>query len=345
MSRKFGIGIIGVGMAVRPHMLSLQDLAGEIEVCGVYARTRATREAFALETGFPAADSIDALLSNPNLDAILLLTPANARVEIVRSVAAAGKHILMEKPAGRTTQDAEEIVAICDDAGVKLGVVFQNRFRAASLTMKDLLDSGKLGELALAFLVVPWWRGQGYYDERGRGTLERDGGGVMITQAVHSMDLMLSLTGPVAEVAAIVGTTCLHNMETEDFVGAGLKFASGALGSLMATVNCFPGEQEFMVFNCTKGSAKLAGGVLEADYNDTSESEIKSTGYVVDTLQASIWAVENSKSFEGAVLKAVNLGDDADTVGAVTGQIAGAMYGYSEVARHLKTGLVDERKI
>ena len=96
-------------------------------------------------------------------------------VEIVRSVAAAGKHILMEKPAGRTTQDAEEIVAICDDAGVKLGVVFQNRFRAASLTMKDLLDSGKLGELALAFLVVPWWRGQGYYDERGRGTLERDG--------------------------------------------------------------------------------------------------------------------------------------------------------------------------
>lgn len=85
--------------------------------------------------------------------------------------------------------------------------------------------------------------------------------------------------------------------------------------------------------------------VLEADYNDTSESEIKSTGYVVDTLQASIWAVENSKSFEGAVLKAVNLGDDADTVGAVTGQIAGAMYGYSEVARHLKTGLVDERKI
>lgn len=273
MSRKFGIGIIGVGMAVRPHMLSLQDLAGEIEVCGVYARTRAAREAFALESGFPAADSIDALLSKPNLDTILLLTPANARVEIVRSVAAAGKHILMEKPAGRTTQDAEEIVAICDDAGVKLGVIFQNRFRAASLTMKDLLDSGKLGQLASAFLVVPWWRGQGYYDEPGRGTLERDGGGVMITQAVHSMDLMLSLTGPVAEVAAIAGTTCLHNMETEDFVGAGLKFANGALGSLMATVNCFPGEQEFMVLNCTKGSAKLAGGVLDVHWVDGRREE------------------------------------------------------------------------
>ena len=85
--------------------------------------------------------------------------------------------------------------------------------------------------------------------------------------------------------------------------------------------------------------------VLKADYDGASESEIKSTGYVIDTLQASIWAVENSKSFEDAVLKAVNLGDDADTVGAVTGQIAGAMYGYSQVVRHLKTGLADERKL
>jgi len=85
--------------------------------------------------------------------------------------------------------------------------------------------------------------------------------------------------------------------------------------------------------------------VLKADYHGASESEIKSTGYVIDTLQASIWAVENSKSFEDAVLKAVNLGDDADTVGAVTGQIAGAMYGYSQVVRHLKKGLADERKL
>ncbi|MGR3661614.1 MAG: Gfo/Idh/MocA family protein [Paracoccaceae bacterium] len=273
MSRKFGIGIVGVGMAVRPHMLSLQELAGEIEVCGVYARTPAAREAFALESGFPAVDSIEALLSKPNLDAVFLLTPANARVEIVRQVAAAGKHILMEKPAGRTTADAEKIVKICDDAGVKLGVIFQYRFRAASLAMKGLLDSGKLGELASAFLVVPWWRGQGYYDEPGRGTMERDGGGVMITQAIHSMDLMLSLTGPVAEVAAIAGTTCLHKMETEDFIGAGLKFATGALGSLMATVNCFPGEQEYMVFNCTKGSAKLAGGVLDVNWNNGRREE------------------------------------------------------------------------
>lgn len=287
MSRKFGIGIVGVGMAVRPHMLSLQDLAGEIEVCGVYARTPAAREEFALESGFPAVDSIDALLSKSNLDAVLLLTPANARVEIVRKVAAAGKHILMEKPSGRTTEDAEEIVAICDDAGVKLGVIFQHRFRAASLAMKDLLDSGKFGDLASAFLVVPWWRGQGYYDEPGRGTMERDGGGVLITQAVHSMDLMLSLTGPVAEVAAIAGTTCLHNMETEDFVGAGLKFANGALGSLMATVNCFPGEQEYMVFNCTKGSAKLAGGVLDVHWLDGRHEQFGepvSTGGGVDPM-------------------------------------------------------------
>lgn len=280
MARKFGIGIVGVGMAIRPHMLSLQDMADRVEVRGVYTRTKVSRETFAAEAGFPVADSFDSMLEDPALDAILLLTPANARVEIVRKAAAAGKHVLMEKPAGRTTADAEEIVAICDCAGVKLGVIFQHRFRAASLAMKDLLDGGTLGKMASAFLMVPWWRGQDYYNEPGRGTMERDGGGVMLTQGVHSMDLMLSLTGPVAEVAAVAGTS-MHQMETEDFVGAGLIFANGALGSLMATVTCFPGEQEYMVFNCANATAKLAGGELDVHWHDgrhEKSGEAASTG-------------------------------------------------------------------
>jgi predicted dehydrogenase len=280
MAEKFGIGIVGLGMAIRPHMLSLQDMADRIDVRGVYARTKDSRQAFANESGFPVAASLEAMLADPKLDAILLLRPANARVEIARKVAAAGKHIFMEKPAGRTTADAEEILAICDAAGVKLGVVFQHRFRAASLAMKELLDGGTLGKMASAFIVVPWWRSQEYYSEPGRGTMERDGGGVLITQAVHSLDLMLSLTGPVANVAAISGTTSMHEMETEDFVGAGLEFANGALGALTATVNCFPGDQEYMVFNCVNGSARLAGGILDVHWLDGRHDQV---GEVVNT--------------------------------------------------------------
>jgi uncharacterized protein YbjT (DUF2867 family) len=126
------------------------------------------------------------------------------------------------------------LVEAAEAAGVTLGVVLQNRFRPASEHLHAQIAAGQLGDLAAVSVLCPWWRPQSYYDQPGRGTLERDGGGVLITQAIHGLDLMLSLTGPVAEVAAIAGTSALHRMETEDFVGAGLRFANGALGALMA---------------------------------------------------------------------------------------------------------------
>ena len=109
-------------------------------------------------------------------------------------------------------------------------------------------------------MICPWWRPQSYYDEPGRGTLARDGGGVLITQAIHTLDLMLSLTGPVAEVAALCGTTRVHRMETEDFAGAGLRFANGALGSLFATTAEYPGFPERIELIGT-ATAVLAAGV------------------------------------------------------------------------------------
>jgi predicted dehydrogenase len=153
-------------------------------------------------------------------------------------------------------------VQSAETAGIKLGVVFQHRFREASEALRRRLAAGALGELAAANVICPWWRPQSYYDEPGRGTLARDGGGVLITQAIHTLDLLLSLTGPVAEVAAITGTTALHRMETEDFVGAGLRFANGAPGALLATTAAFPGFPERIELIGTKATAVLAAGVL-----------------------------------------------------------------------------------
>lgn len=270
MTRKFGIGIVGAGMAVKPHMLALQDLArrGIVDVRGVHTRDPAKRAAFVAESGFPSIDSFDAMLGDPALDAIILMTPANAREELVAAAANAGKHILMEKPVERTTEAASRIVACCEAAGVKLGIVFQHRFRVGSLAMKQLVADGSLGDMATVYLVVPWWRPQSYYEEPGRGTFARDGGGVLISQAIHSMDLMLSLTGPVTEVQAIAGTSSMHRMETEDFVAGGLRFANGAMGSIMATVTVYPGETEHMIFNCANATAKLSGGVLDVNWHD-----------------------------------------------------------------------------
>jgi UDP-N-acetyl-2-amino-2-deoxyglucuronate dehydrogenase len=208
------------------------------------------------------------MLADPAVDAVLVLTPPNAREAIVVAAARAGKHVLIEKPVERTTPAAERIVATCRDAGVRLGVVFQHRFREGSLALARLLRDGALGRIATVSLVVPWWRTQGYYDEPGRGTLAQDGGGVLITQAIHSLDLMLSLTGPVARVAAMAGTSAMHKMETEDTVGAGWLFANGAVGGLVATTALYPGGAETLMLGCEKATATLSAGTLTLAWLD-----------------------------------------------------------------------------
>jgi predicted dehydrogenase len=266
---KRGVAIIGLGMAVTPHAKSLVDLADRAEVKAAVSRSPERRAAFARHFPFPVTGDLDAVIADPAVEAVLLLTPPNARVELVERLAAAGKHILMEKPLERTTAAAERIAQAVERAGVTAGVVFQQRFRAGSERLKRLLDAGELGELAIVQLAVPWWRPQaGYYDQPGRGTLARDGGGVLISQAIHSLDLMLSMTGPVSSVAAIGGTTRLHRMETEDFMGAGLGFANGAMGSLVATTACYPGFPERLILSGTKGTAVLESGTLALAFQD-----------------------------------------------------------------------------
>ena len=260
---RFVLGVVGAGMGAKPHGLALQSLRDSVAVLGVYRRNRAELDAFCSTYGLPAADSYEAMLADPRLDGVLVLTPPNAREEIVAAAAAAGKHVLLEKPVERTVAAAERIVATCDATGVTLGVIFQHRFRRASRFLAQAIAEDRYGRLEAVHLVVPWWRPQeGYYSQPGRGTLAQDGGGVLITQAIHSLDLMLSLCGPVAAVTAMAATTRLHQMETEDFVSAGLEFANGAVGAMMATTASFPGGPESLTLNFAKATATLTAGNL-----------------------------------------------------------------------------------
>lgn len=280
MSKKHTVGIIGLGMAVTPHARSLMDLErqGRLRVASAWSPSPARRQAFAKAFPLPIADDLERVLADPEIDTVLLLTPPNARLELIERLAAAGKHVIMEKPIERTTAAAERIVEICERAGVRLGIVLQHRFRPAALRLRQLLAEGALGDLTLAQLTVPWWRPQAYYDEPGRGTLARDGGGVLISQAIHSLDLMLSLAGPVIEVAAVAGTSRLHRMETEDFVSAGLRFANGALGGVIATTGFFPGTQEQLILAGTGGTATLTGDALRVAWLDGRSEEVAGHG-------------------------------------------------------------------
>ena len=263
--------IIGLGMAVTPHAKSLLDLHDRVEVAAAYSPTASRRDAFAAKFGLPMTGDLDAIVDDLSIDYAVLLTPPNARAELVRRLAAAGKHILMEKPVERTTAAAEEIVATAERAGVTLGIVLQHRFRTVAERLGERLAGGALGTLAAATITVPWWREQSYYDEPGRGTYARDGGGVLISQAIHTLDLALSFTGPADEVIAVGGTTALHRMEAEDFVAAGIRFANGAHGALMATTAFYPGAPERIELACSHAGAVLGPGGVSIHYHDGRE--------------------------------------------------------------------------
>jgi predicted dehydrogenase len=255
-------------MAVTPHAQSLRDLSDRVQVVGAFSPTTARRASFATRFPFPVTDDLDALVADPSIDAAMILTPPRTHLPLVGRFAAAGKHVLLEKPLEADTGRAEAVVAACDRAGVALGVVLQHRFRPAARALATRLGAGELGDIAAASVYVPWWRSQTYYDEPGRGTLARDGGGVLITQAIHTLDLFLSLTPRVAEVAAFAGTTGLHRMETEDIACAALRFVNGALGTLNATTASYPGFAERIELVGTRGTAVLTAGKVDFWWQD-----------------------------------------------------------------------------
>ncbi len=257
------LGLVGLGMAVTPHAQALVDLADSVEVSHAFSPRESRRQAFAARFPFPTCDRIETMLGDPSVDAVIVLTPPNTHLDIARLCAAAGKHILLEKPLEVTTQHARAVVEACENAGVALGVVLQHRFKAAVEEASRIVRSRALGDLVSGSASVRLWRPQSYYEEPGRGTFARDGGGVLITQAIHTLDLMLSLTGPVDAVKGYVTTSALHRMEAEDLVGAALRFANGAIGTIGATTAAFPGYPERIELAFTRGGILLSGQDLD----------------------------------------------------------------------------------
>lgn len=285
------IALIGLGMVAETHVRALHDAPG-LHLCAVLGRNPERARAFAQRaaaiTGtVPQIFPDIAALAASHVDFVLVCTPPDARADIIATLVAAGKPILMEKPVERTTEAATRLVELCEAANVPLGIVFQHRMRQASRDLTDLLATDRLGPIAAVEIAVPWWRPQAYYDEPGRGTYGRDGGGVLISQAIHTLDLALTYTGPATRVQAMTRTTRLHVMEAEDFVTAGLEFANGAVGSLTASTASFPGEPESIALHCKNGSARLASGQLTVDWaNGSSEviGDATSTGGGADPM-------------------------------------------------------------
>ena len=305
-----GLAIIGLGAAMPPHANAVRDLADRVRVVHAVARNPEQRRSAAERFGFPTSDDAAAAIADPRVDAVLILTPTNSHLEIAEAAFAASKHVLCEKPLDTTVARAERLVASGRRTNRQLAVMLQLRFRAASQRLKGLLASDAIGDIQAATMTVPWWRPQSYYDEPGRGVKARDGGGVLMIQAIHTLDLFRWFVGIQAVDAAMVSTTSLHRMETEDYATALVRLGNGAPGTIVATVAAFPGGPEQIMVIGSKGVARMVGGNLHVSLLDGTEHVVEAGGESGSGSGFMAFSHEPHKAVISDFLDAIELGRD-----------------------------------
>lgn len=252
-----GFGIIGTGMISRFHARALDDIRGA-QVVACFDRAPERAEAFAREIGCAAYSSLDEMLADPSVDAVSITTPSGSHMEPAVAAARAGKHVIIEKPLEVTLKKCDKIINACEKHGVKLSTIFQSRFHESSLNLKKAVDQKRFGRLTLGDAYVKWWRSQEYYDSGAwRGTWELDGGGALMNQAIHTVDLLTWVMGPVVEVKAMTATLAHERIEVEDVAVATLRFENGALGVIEASTAVNPGYLKRIELHGTEGSAIL----------------------------------------------------------------------------------------
>ena len=267
--RKIGIALIGVGPGSQPHLASLRKLDDRVDLRWAVTKSDLERARAIVPAHTRVTTILDHVLQDTEVDAVIVATPAHTHLDIARQTLAAGKHTLVEKPLDVSLSKAEELVKFADSTGLQFGVVLQHRFRPGAVRLRELVESAALGELQAGILQVPWWRSQsGYYDQPGRGSVARDGGGVLLTQAIHALDLFRSLVGVREVISSRVRTTDIHRIETEDFAAALLTLGNGAPGVLMATTAMYPGRAESLELVYTNATVSLVGGTLRVLFHD-----------------------------------------------------------------------------
>lgn len=253
----FGWGIVGCGMIAKFHAKAIAELKGS-KLVGCHSRSPDKANAFANEHGGTGYDDLEQMLKNPNIDIVTICTPSGAHLEPAVLAAKYGKHVLVEKPLEVTTARCDRLIAACEKYGVQLGTIFPSRFHQSAQTLKQAIAQERFGQIATADAIVKWYRTQQYYDSgKWRGTWKLDGGGALMNQAIHSVDLLLWLMGPVRSVSAITALRAHERIEVEDTANAVVEFESGALGTIVATTAAYPGSLKRIEVSGSAGSAIL----------------------------------------------------------------------------------------
>jgi UDP-N-acetyl-2-amino-2-deoxyglucuronate dehydrogenase len=257
--RSYGFALVGGGVISPIHVQAIAALPNA-ELRAIVDIDPATAAKRGAELSVEAYTALEPILARDDIDVVVIATPTGHHAELGVQAAGAGKHVIVEKPIDVSLEAADRLIGACRAAGVKLTVISQRRWDPGVLRLKQALDDGELGAVLLAQATMPWYRSQDYYESAAwRGTWELDGGGALMNQGVHFVDLLLWLIGPVARVYATAATVA-HAIPVEDVALVHLSFRNGALGVIAATTAAYPGFPECIEVIGTRGTVRVEQG-------------------------------------------------------------------------------------
>ena len=253
--KTYNFGIVGCGLVSSCHARSLQSLPNA-RLVAVADKVPAAAERMASTYGCRALASPEDLVALREIDIVCICTPSGTHAEVAVLAAQAGKHLIVEKPLDVTTERVDRIIEACDRSGLKLAGVFPSRFMPCNQRIKSAVDQGRFGRLTLGSAHVKWYRSQEYYNQGGwRGTWALDGGGALMNQSIHAIDLLQWFMGPVESVQAFTDALGHEKIEVEDTGVACLRFGNGALGTIEGSTSVYPGFFKKVEVSGTQGTA------------------------------------------------------------------------------------------
>lgn len=299
---KTGIAIVGCGMISEFQGKAISALP-DARVAGFYDTVPAMAQKRAAEFSAKAYATLEEMFADKDVAAVSICTPSGLHLEPAVQAAKAGKHVMVEKPMEVTADRADQIIAACRQAGVVLGAIFPRRFQESSRLIKATIERGRFGRILLADVAIKWYRSQEYYDQGGwRGTWKLDGGGALMNQGIHGIDLLQWLMGGVVEVSAMTATLGHERIEVEDVAVASVKFANGALGAVEGTTGSWPGAKIKIEIGGMNGSVTLEDDVITSwRFQDEgpADEEIRKTFGPRETLLGGGAGDPRAISFEG----------------------------------------------
>ena len=254
----FRFAIYGCGVIAKTHAEALADVDGaELYACADYAPAAA--EAFAEKHGIKFYSDFEALLSSDEIDALCICTPSGTHASLAVKALLAGKSVVLEKPMAINVSGCDEIIAAAEKTGSKIMIISQMRTEPDIIRTREMVKSGKLGKIILAELNMCYYRSDDYYKGSWRGTKAMDGGGALMNQGIHGVDVLQHIMGGVKSVQSVV-RTLNHNIEVEDTAVASLEFECGALGVITASTATHPGfDREIKIYG-TRGAVQMKAG-------------------------------------------------------------------------------------